>query len=161
MITSVEKRNGINFIIISSLLTLLTACSDKKYVVDVDNIKSTEIKVERSFDFAQLTRGGQLFQKNCARCHGIEAQGAANWQQADADGKYPPPLNGSAHAWHHSARILKETIKKGTRYLGGNMPAWEGRLTDRDIEDIIVWFQSKWSDEIYAVWHKKDQDTRP
>ncbi len=36
--------------------------------------------------------GGELFQHNCASCHGEKAQGTvADWQVAGQDGKYPPP----------------------------------------------------------------------
>ena len=133
---------------------VVTACTDKQSNSTASVSATKEQGVQRSFDFAQLTRGGQLFQKNCAACHGESAQGTANWQQADADGKFPPPpLNGSAHAWHHSKQVLVDTIKKGTIRIGGNMPPWEGKLSDAEIDDIIVWFQSKWSDEIYTVWY--------
>jgi hypothetical protein len=59
------------------------------------------------------------------------AQGLAeNWKQPGADGKYPaPPLNGTAHTWHHSAKGLVSTIQNGTISIGGNMPAWKGKLS--------------------------------
>lgn len=114
--------------------------------------------VARDFDFLQLKRGGQLFQQHCAACHGKQGEGAVNWQQAGPDGKYPPPaLNGTAHAWHHPTRVLMDVIKNGTGRIGGNMPAWKDKLTDEQITDIIAWFQSKWSDEIYAVWYRRNQ----
>ena len=148
-------------LILFSLLIFITACSDEKSEANVEPEQTSTSKVERSFDFAQLTHGGQLFQQNCAECHGAEAQGTANWQQPDADGKYPPPpLNGTAHAWHHSKDVLKDTIKKGTIRIGGNMPPWQDKLSDKDIEDIIAWFQSKWSDEIYTVWYKSHQSAQ-
>jgi mono/diheme cytochrome c family protein len=76
----------------------------------------------------------------------------------DANGKFPPPpLNGSAHAWHHPQQVLVDTIKNGTAKLGGNMPAWKGKLSEQDIRAIIAWFQSKWSDEIYAAWYENNQ----
>ena len=149
-------------IFIPAFLLFITACSDNKSQLSVVDQQPVEASVTRSFDFAQLTRGGQLFQKNCAVCHGTEAQGTASWQQPDADGKYPPPpLNGTAHAWHHSQDVLRDTIKKGTFRIGGKMPPWEGKLSDAEIDDIITWFQSKWSDEIYTVWHKTHSTSNP
>ena len=140
------------------LLVFLTACSEHDDSAKVINTPTAETGVARSFDFAQLRRGQQLFQKNCAECHGSEAQGTVNWRQADADGKFPPPpLNGTAHAWHHSMQVLKDTIMKGTLRLGGNMPPWEGKLTDKDVEDILAWIQSKWPDEIYNAWYQRQQ----
>lgn len=114
--------------------------------------------VPRSIDMAQLARGGNLFQKNCAACHGSNAEGAPNWQKPGPDGKYPPPpLNGTAHAWHHPMEALKRTIRDGTLKLGGNMPAWGDKLSVQDMEDVIAWFQAKWPDELYAAWYHADQ----
>jgi mono/diheme cytochrome c family protein len=40
------------------------------------------------------------------------------------------------------------------------MPAWEGKLSDREIDDVIAWFQSLWDDQTYAAWHRLDQNAR-
>lgn len=106
-----------------------------------------------------LARGEQLFKQNCASCHGDRAQGAPNWEKPGPDGKYPaPPLDGSAHAWHHPRVALVKVIKQGTQKIGGNMPSWQGKLSDSDIDAVIAYFQSLWPDEIYAAW--KDIDAR-
>lgn len=154
------RINMRNVLLLCGVL-LLVACNDQVSSTSTvkKKVETDQQKVERSFDFAQLRRGQQLFQKNCAACHGMEAEGTTNWQQRDADGKFPaPPLNGTAHAWHHSLDNLRETIRKGTFRLGGKMPPWEGRLSDTEIDDIIVWFQSKWSDEIYMAWYRSYQE---
>jgi mono/diheme cytochrome c family protein len=36
------------------------------------------------------------------------------------------------------------------------MPAWGNKLSTQDMDDIIAWFQAKWSDEIYTEWVKRD-----
>ncbi|MFO7604327.1 MAG: c-type cytochrome [Gammaproteobacteria bacterium] len=136
-----------------AFVSLLAACNEQ--ATSPGATLPEREAISRSYDFAQLQRGKQLFRQNCAVCHGAEAEGAANWQQRDADGKYPPPpLNGTAHAWHHSHAQLKDVIKKGTLRIGGNMPPWEDRLTEAEMDDIIYWFQAKWSDEIYAAWYR-------
>lgn len=145
------------FILFLSLF--LIACSDNQKEVAAG--KDVKPFPARKMDFAQITRGGKLFQQHCATCHGEKAEGAPNWQQMDANGKFPPPpLNGSAHAWHHPESVLVDTIKNGTAKLGGNMPAWKERLSDEQINDIIAWFQSKWSDEIYTAWYEMDRRSR-
>jgi mono/diheme cytochrome c family protein len=107
---------------------------------------------------AVVARGGELFRQHCAACHGAKAEGAPIWQKAGPDGKYPPPpLNGTAHAWHHPMAALKRTIRDGTQRLGGNMPGWRDKLSDADIEAIIFWFQSFWPDELYRAWQHMDQ----
>jgi mono/diheme cytochrome c family protein len=34
------------------------------------------------------------------------------------------------------------------------MPGWEGRLSEQDIEEVIVWFQALWPADVYARWRK-------
>lgn len=113
-----------------------------------------------SVDPATLARGAQFFQKHCAACHGARGEGAPNWQKPGADGTYPPPLDGSAHAWHHPMAALKQTIRDGTQRLGGSMPPWRGKLTEADTEAVIAWFQSLWPDDVYAEWLRIDQQAR-
>jgi mono/diheme cytochrome c family protein len=40
------------------------------------------------------------------------------------------------------------------------MPAFKDQLADRQINDIIAWFQSRWPDEIYQAWYQRDQRFR-
>lgn len=107
----------------------------------------------------QMVAAGQrLYAANCARCHGLRAEGAPNWQKTDAKGKYPaPPLDGSGHAWHHPNSALKSVIKVGTVHMGGNMPAWGDKLSDADIEAVVAWFQSLWPQEVYQAWAEMDR----
>jgi mono/diheme cytochrome c family protein len=108
-----------------------------------------------------VTHGGGIYKANCAVCHGANAEGAPNWQKPGVDGKYPaPPLNGTGHAWHHPKAALKATIKRGTVPMGGSMPAWEGKLSDDDIEAVVAWIQSRWPDEIYRSWLAMDEKAR-
>jgi mono/diheme cytochrome c family protein len=34
------------------------------------------------------------------------------------------------------------------------MPAFRGRLSERDVQDVITWFQSLWPPEVYDTWNK-------
>jgi mono/diheme cytochrome c family protein len=112
----------------------------------------------RTYDFAQITRGRKLYLENCAECHGKNAEGASNWRQKNPEGKYPPPpLNGTGHAWHHPMKALRMTIRDGTQKIGGNMPAWGGKLSEQEIDDIITWFQGEWSDEIWQAWYRHNK----
>jgi mono/diheme cytochrome c family protein len=112
-------------------------------------------------DPALLARGEALFKQHCSACHGDRAQGAFNWQKPGSDGKYPaPPLDGSAHAWHHPTVALKDVIRHGTQRIGGSMPPWRDKLAEADIEAVIAWFQSLWPDEIYHAWADIDRRAR-
>ena len=140
---------------------LLAGCSDSGKPVP-GAVRTDKPAIARpAVDPAIVARGDRLFQKNCVACHGNRAQGAFNWQKPGADGKYPaPPLDGSAHAWHHPTTQLKQTIQEGTLKLGGSMPAWKGKLSEADTEAVIAWFQSTWPDEIYAAWADIDRRAR-
>jgi len=111
----------------------------------------------RWYTQSQLDKGRIIFKNYCGRCHGNNAQGTLKWKQTLPDGSYPPPpLNGSAHTWHHPVSTLKRTIRKGGVYLGGTMPAFKDELSDEDMDTVIAFFQSKWDKKIYDAWLKRD-----
>jgi len=143
-------------VLIIGLGLLMGACSNDDDKSEAPILATA--KVERKIDFAQVQRGGKIFQQNCAKCHGAEAEGDPNWRHRDASGMFPPPpLNGSAHTWHHPMVVLKEVITHGSPNGMGRMPAWGGKLSEQDIEDVIVWFQAKWPDEVYEAWYGMNQ----
>jgi mono/diheme cytochrome c family protein len=141
-------------LLFAAVATLLVGCNNPP----PPSINNAAAAPARQYEAAQLGRGKALFQANCAVCHGAGAQGAFTWRVAGPDGKYlPPPLNGTGHAWHHPKAALKQTIRRGTLALGGNMPPWQDKLSEQDIEDLIAWFQSLWPDEVYQAWWEIDQ----
>jgi mono/diheme cytochrome c family protein len=76
----------------------------------------TASAADRWYDDKIVASRSQLFQHNCAVCHGANAQGTREWKKTDFSGRYPPPpLNGSAHAWHHSIPQLARSIKQDGR----------------------------------------------
>jgi cytochrome c len=128
----------------------LPGASPKQHTID-DKTGS----LKRNFDQAQIKRGESVYNTHCIGCHGANGAATPEWRKPGADGKYPPPpLDSTAHAWHHSTEVLKKTILKGTPPEIGSMPAWEGKLTEQQVDDVIVWIKSLWSDEIYDVWFK-------
>ncbi len=107
----------------------------------------------RWYDATTLKKGGILFQQHCAACHQPDASGTRDWKKPNKNGQYPPPpLNGSAHAWHHDLALLKQIIRDGGAPMGGVMPSFADKLNDRQIEAVIAYFQSKWPDQIYDNW---------
>ncbi len=112
----------------------------------------------RNFTKSQLAMGQKVYETHCVRCHGVNAVGNAQWRKPEDDGKYPPPpLNGTGHAWHHSRAVLKNVIENGSNPSQGNMPAWKDKLSNEEIESVISWFQSKWSDKVYDAWYEMQQ----
>ena len=71
----------------------------------------------------------------------------------DVNGNYPPPpLNGTAHTWHHSPEQLLYTINKGGTEMGGQMPAFEKRLTEEEKKALIDYMYSLWPKEIQVKY---------
>lgn len=109
--------------------------------------------VQHWYSPQQVQQGEVLFKQNCAVCHGQNAEATPNWKETDANGIYPPPpLNGTAHAWHHDLELLRKTVREGGQKLGGVMPPFEGRLDAEQVDAVIAYFQSKWPDELYQKW---------
>lgn len=107
----------------------------------------------RWYNPGQVVQGQALFQQNCASCHGANAESVANWKQGDSNGKaLPPPLNGTAHSWHHSLKQLKKTIQQGSIQIGGSMPAFDSLVDESEIDALIAYFQSKWPEQTYRQW---------
>ena len=99
---------------------------------------------------SMVVLGEKIYNKNCLSCHGPEGQGLAkDWKVKDENGNYPaPPLNGTAHTWHHSPEQLLYTINKGGVEMGGQMPAFEKRLTEEEKKALIEYMYSLWPKEI-------------
>ena len=125
-------------------ILLLVACEDEEAVTDTG----------RWYTSAQMQRGNSLFQENCAACHGANAQGLADdWRIRDSNGNLPPPpLNGTAHTWHHSLDLLDQIIAEGGVLYEGNMPGFSDQLSREDRRVVIAYFQGFWTDEIYSAW---------
>ncbi|MCW8963046.1 MAG: thioredoxin fold domain-containing protein [Gammaproteobacteria bacterium] len=116
-------------------------------------------ETSRWYNDDQVKQGAKVFAANCAACHGKNAEATKEWRKRDANGNLvPPPLNGTAHAWHHPLKLLRHTVRKGGAPVGGTMPPFEGKLSATEIDSAIAWFQSMWSDEIYTAWSKRNAD---
>ena len=145
----------------AAALLLLGACSKEgdKAAAPVPGI------AVRQFDPESVTRGARVFEQNCVLCHGPQAQGHPDWQ-TPSDGSFAaaPPLNGTGNDWKRSRAMLAATIQNGVRRKSDNvdvMPAWKGRLSERDVEDVLNWLQSLWPADVYDAWSKTQAATAP
>lgn len=116
----------------------------------------TGVDVVRPHNLQQITEGEQLYKQHCSSCHGTKAEGNPEWRKALAQGKHlPPPLNGTGREWHSTRNQLHNHIKYGSEFGKGNMPPFQNTLTDAQITAVIAWFQSLWTDQLYAEWLTK------
>lgn len=85
-------------------------------------------------DTASLARGKKLFQAHCASCHGAQGQGDGPAGRA----LKPGPADLTAMAGRHSDGDFAWKIANGR----GPMPAWNGRLSEKNIWDLVNFIQS-------------------
>ena len=110
-------------------------------------------KVSRWYNKTSVKKGEKIYQQHCASCHQNDASGAKTWREKDGTGYYPAPaLNGTAHTWHHSLNALRRTVSMGGKRLGGRMPAFSEKLNEKEIDYVLAWVQSHWSDALYKQW---------
>ena len=141
---------------------LLSACDKTPEPVAAQMPASAdEGPLVRHLDPTQVARGSAVYEKNCMECHGANGKGQpGDWRVRDAKGMYPPPpLDDSAHAWHHPTAVLMEAIRDGSPGGQGNMPAWKGRLTEQEMQDVVAYIKSLWSDPVYRLWLKMEQQS--
>jgi mono/diheme cytochrome c family protein len=116
---------------------------------------------DRYRDAQQIARGQAVYMQHCMSCHGVEGKGLpGDWRIRDADGRFPPPpLDDSAHAWHHPTADLLEMIRDRSPAGQGNMPAWNGKLSEQAMQDVVAYIKSLWSDPVYQLWWKMERQS--
>ena len=129
-------------IFIITIIAILAGCSSG------EKEKSLELNV---------ALGEDVFNKNCVSCHGSNGVGLAkDWKVKDENGNFPaPPLNGTAHTWHHSPAQLLYTINNGGADMGGQMPAFSGRLNEEQKQALIDYIYSLWPSEIQSKYNQR------
>jgi mono/diheme cytochrome c family protein/plastocyanin len=99
-----------------------------------------------------VERGYNLFQANCARCHGPNGLGP-NEPDAATVGYIGPQLNSQEKLYQHlNEQYLRNVLTAGGRYVCGNpnsaMPVWSdkgnppGPLNYRQIDELIAFLRA-------------------
>lgn len=105
-----------------------------------------------------VAKGQQVYDKNCASCHGAKLEGQLNWRMRLANGRLPaPPHNETGHTWHHSDSVLFDITKNGlvpgvTAPPGyeSDMPAYNNLLSDDEIRATLAYIKSSWPQQALA-----------
>jgi mono/diheme cytochrome c family protein len=139
-------------IFLISLILSDSAYGDSRFPITIDSKE-------------QILKGKILYNQNCASCHKKDLSGTKIWRSVDADGHtVPPPLNGTAHTWHHPDKLLHQIIKYGFANLmkdyEGKMYGFSDRLSDQDIDSILAYIKSHWPEEIYKRHLKMSRQSK-
>lgn len=139
------------FVVMAAAALVVVACGKEE--PDKIRVTTTADQAGRTFTTESLFSGVRLFHQHCAQCHGPEAQGHPDWRNPRVAAA--PPLNGNGDVWKRRKPDMIAVIKNGVQRNGEPvMPAWKGRLSDQEIEDIITWYQALWPPEVYERWRK-------
>lgn len=101
-------------------------------------------------DQALVARGRVVYAGQCASCHGDKLQGQPAWQHLNEAGRLPaPPHDETGHSWMHSDADLFRLVRDSVAGIAppgyvSDMPAFSGRLDDRDISAVIAFIKSSW-----------------
>ncbi|MFV2055819.1 MAG: c-type cytochrome [Thiohalomonadales bacterium] len=89
--------------------------------------------------------GEELFLAYCQTCHGLQGVGENFTVQSLTEKNYiiAPPLNDSAHAWHHSDKDLMTTIMEGSP-RASRMVAWKKLLSKQNAQQLVAYIKSLW-----------------
>ncbi|MGV8990836.1 MAG: c-type cytochrome [Thiobacillus sp.] len=114
--------------------------------------------LNRDLDSDQVLRGESLYKKHCLKCHGEEGKGRVlDWRIRDADGHLPaPPLSDIARTSHYPSAVLMGIIRDGSPAGQGKMPAWKGTLTEQEMQDVLAYIKSLWSEPVYRLWRNME-----
>ncbi len=110
----------------------------------------------RPDDPRTVARGGEIYRRECAACHGPNLEGQPNWRRRLANGRLPaPPHDQTGHTWHHPDGQLFALTKYGPGTMAGgayesDMPAYEDTLTDDEIIAVLSYIKSRWPRAIRA-----------
>lgn len=154
------KKETLIFLAVGLVIFSLAIFLPKEQTaVKIVKIEQLSNKIEKKLDVQrwytpfQVSTGKKIFAKNCASCHGYNAEKTLDWKKILADGSYPPPpLNDKAHAWHHPYSQMSRIINNGGSSYEGKMPAFKDSLSQDEIDATIAYFQSFWADKYYGYW---------
>ena len=99
--------------------------------------------------------GRQIYDNQCARCHGANLEGQPNWMTRLPNGRLPaPPHDATGHTWHHSDAQLFRIMKEGLGVIAPgyetDMPTFGGLLEDDEIRAVL--------DDIKSTWPARQQE---
>lgn len=107
-------------------------------------------------DTALVARGAEVYQGQCAACHGERLEGQPDWRKRLPDGRLlAPPHDRTGHTWHHPDQQLFDITKFGSAAYAPpdyktDMRGFKDDLSDRDIWAVLAYIKSQWPEAVRA-----------
>jgi mono/diheme cytochrome c family protein len=96
----------------------------------------------------RIEAGRKLFEENCQACHGVKGVGERPddiYATDENDLFVAPPLDDSAHAWHHSDDQLIGSILGGSPRNERMVAFKELDVSREDAESLVAYIKSLWN----------------
>ena len=116
------------------LIPLIVACQN-------DDSPSSVVETDEPTDVVLVSDnvdGERLYIIYCANCHGVEGEGSATDPNI-------PAHDDTGHTWHHDDDLLVDIITNGG--MSVSMPAFGQQLSPMQIEAILEYIKTFWTDE--------------
>ena len=117
--------------LIATIVLLLTLTGCQGAPPEPEEIADTSLLADT------VGRGSELYVVNCQMCHG---------DQQGKGGIGAPPHNQGGHTWHHPDAQLKDWVTNG-KFGFTQMPGFEEKLTDSEIDQILTYIKTWWSED--------------
>lgn len=94
---------------------------------------TADVHAESGSEQGRVSKGKNLYHKNCAGCHGTEGKGDG-YRLLGPD----PASLASPSTQEKSDAVLLKTIHEGKP----NMPSWKLRLSEQDSRDVLAYVRT-------------------
>ena len=144
------------------LMLLIAACSG-----GADQPQpSTAISFQVRPNPEKVAAGQAIYDARCAACHGPQGvgQNPEDPRAKDDQGRFlAPPHNQNGHTFHHDDDLLISIIKNGG--MGDpktftEMPAFGESLTEQEINQVLAYIKTLWTDEQRAAQEQATKAVR-
>lgn len=117
----------------------VTACNnDSKKETNLTDTPTTSPLLSQN-----STNGETIYIVYCAECHGLNGEGQN--PEDPFSGDVAPPHDTAGHTWHHDDDLLIEIVTEGG--ISNKMPAFGEQLTIEQIELVLGYIKTFWTDE--------------
>jgi mono/diheme cytochrome c family protein len=148
-----QTRRWLRLLVSVGILVLIAACQPERTPRPAA-VRPTDSPERAALIAADpnLQAGQAVYNLRCAHCHGYAGEGqlASTIPTTEALGLHTvPPHDATGHTWQHPSQLLRDSIRYGIQnpLVHYPMPAFQGAVTDEEIEQLIAYMRLWWTDE--------------